>query len=267
MISVSDIAVYPVKSTAPLALQSAVVEPMGLALDRRWLLLGANNEMLTARQFPQMLDLSVRRAGDRVQIATPTEVFGELDLANEQAASVEFKLWSEQVNGSPVDPKIDAGLSRFMGQNCRLVYRSKNTARPILAKNGGKEGDIINYADAAPILLLSEASVDDLNQRLDQPIKIERFRPNIVVKGCTAFAEDEWKTISINGATFDVVQGCKRCVFTTIDPITKEKHPQGEPLRTLATYRPHPRGGVSFGVHLIPRKLGTISIGDILTVS
>lgn len=267
MISITDLIVYPIKSAAPIELKVAAVEQMGLEFDRRWLLLGADNQMLTARKFPQMLDIKVNLQGDNLQVVLHSNISGRLRLDNEQAASLEFKLWSQMVDGSAVDPVIDAAISDFLGQTCRLVYRSKNTTRPILEKNGGKEGDIVSYADAAPILLMSEASLADLNQRLADPIKADRFRPNIIVKGCEAFAEDSWTHIDINGLSFDVVQGCKRCVLTTIDPITKEKHPLTEPLRTLATYRPHPRGGVSFGVYLIPRKLGTISIGDTLKVS
>ena len=113
-----------------------------------------------------------------------------------------------------------------------------------------------------PILLILEASLEDLNARLENPVSMRNFRPNIVVKGCDSFEEDIWKRIKIGECEFRVVQKCERCVFTTIDPDTLEKNKKAEPLRTLANYRRTSGNDVAFGVHMIPEKLGTIRLGD-----
>ena len=137
-----------------------------------------------------------------------------------------------------------------------------NASRAVAAKSGGKTGDVVSYADEAPILLISEASLQDLNDKLKMPVSMQHFRPNLVVYGSHAFAEDQWKLIRIGEVELEIVQQCKRCIFTTINPVTQQKEANGEPLKTLATYRKLPKGGVGFGVHLIPRKLGKVKIGD-----
>ena len=162
-----------------------------------------------------------------------------------------------------------------------MLYTPASVPRQVLEKYGGQPGDVVGFADEGPLSVISQASLDDLNNRLEVPITMNRFRPNIVLTGSQAFQEDDWNTahqgqparmpiqagglgefVKIGDCEFQVLEGCKRCVFTTIDPESLEKRKDQEPLRTLATYRKHPRGGVSFGVLLLPRKLGTIRLGD-----
>ena len=141
-----------------------------------------------------------------------------------------------------------------------------NLHRPVLRKYGGQEGDHHYFADECPILLTNTASLDHLNDKLSHVIDMRRFRPNIVIEGAGAFDEDTWKRIRIGDCEFDVVQKCKRCVMVTIDPDSGKKDPEQEPLRTLATFRKHPKGGVAFGMHLIPRKTGLLRTGNQIEV-
>jgi len=126
-----------------------------------------------------------------------------------------------------------------------------------------REGDIVSFADAFPLLLISQPSLDDLNSRLVVPVPMNRFRPNIVVSGCGAYDEDKWKIIRVGGTFFHVKKPCSRCVTTTIDQTTGV---QGkEPLATLSKYR-NIDGEVFFGQNIIPEGLGVLHIGDLVEV-
>jgi len=121
----------------------------------------------------------------------------------------------------------------------------------------------VSFADGFPYLVISQASLDDLNSRLAEPIEMRRFRPNFVISGTEAFAEDQWKHIAIGDSRFEVVKPCARCVLTTIDPETAEKGP--EPLKTLATYR---RNGnkILFGQNVTAQHFGELKVGDPVTI-
>ena len=127
------------------------------------------------------------------------------------------------------------------------------------------ESDVVSFADGFPLLLISEASLDDLNGRLAHPVTMMHFRPNVVVSGCAAFDEDQWREVQIGEATFRLVKRCSRCILTTIDPQTGEKAKDGEPLRTLKTYR---RDGtkVMFGQNLLVAEGGAVRVGDRVSV-
>jgi uncharacterized protein len=120
-------------------------------------------------------------------------------------------------------------------------------------------GDIVSFADGYPLLLISEASLADLNQRLETPLEMRRFRPNLVISGCEPYAEDRLRTLRIGGVSFRAVKRCERCMVTTVDPDTAERG--REPLRTLARYRLE-EGKVWFGMNLIHDGPGRLSLGD-----
>jgi uncharacterized protein YcbX len=119
----------------------------------------------------------------------------------------------------------------------------------------------ITYTDAAPILLTSQASLKALNNRITIPVGMNRFRPTLVVSGCSAFAEDDWKYLKIGTCEFEISHPCPRCVLTTIDPSNPEKGISKEPLKTLSTFRKF-GNKITFGVYLIPKKLGVIRLND-----
>ena len=267
MITISQLSIYPIKSIAGNHLDSCEVERIGLQYDRRWALVDENNVAITSRKFPQLLDIRAQIGETNLSIFYQEKLIASTPLESPAAADFSFDIWKQMVNGTSTSPEIDQWFSSFLKIPCRLIFSNQNSHRSMLAKNGGKEGDVLSYADGAPLLVVSEASLADLNSKIGDPIGMERFRPNIVVKGCAAFAEDTWSSFRIGAMEFEVAGSCKRCVLTTIDPKTKEKHPQSEPLRTLATYRPHKNGGVGFGMHVIPRQLGRLSIGDELIFS
>jgi uncharacterized protein YcbX len=136
--------------------------------------------------------------------------------------------------------------------------------RPVSADYGVPDAEV-SFADTMPVLIASESSLADLNRRLPQPVSIRRFRPNVVVDGDQPWSEDGWTTLRIGSVRFQATHPCARCVVTTVDQRTGRKDPQGEPLKTLAGFR-RSESGVLFGQNLTPREIGTIHVGDEVTL-
>ena len=181
-----------------------------------------------------------------------------------QGDRVATAVWGAAVSPLLADAAAHEWISAFLGAPHRLVHMDAACVRPRKAKYDGRYGtddDEVSLADGFPLLLVSQGSLDLLNAKLAQPVPMLRFRPNLVVAGTAAHAEDEWRSIRVGACEFDVLKPCVRCVFTTVDFERGERDPGGEPLRTLAKYR-RTADGVTFGQNLIPRKLGTVRIGD-----
>lgn len=265
---VSELHIYPIKSTAPILLQNADINQYGLAHDRSWALYGDDGQVLTGRQHPKLLDITCTISPSSCQVHHNTYLIAELPLTPAHNNKAEpIKIFSYDAYGSVVDLAIDRWFSKFLGISCRLLKVNTSKVRPVLKKHGGDDGDIVGFADQAPILIISEGSLEDLNQRLDSPVLMNRFRPNIIVKDVLPYGEDNWDFITIGTTTLRVIQQCERCVFTTIDPTSKTKDKNNEPLATLSRYRKGPRGGIIFGVHAVPIITGTIHINDDVKVS
>ena len=244
-----------------MALEECRVLPYGLQYDRNWAVFDKNLKVITAREFPQLLDISVMtEKGNLIIIYDNRPV---LNIAPDTGKMLHNLLvFGEKASGYDSGKAARDFFSDYLDTDCFLIYMGNNHARGVSPKYGGKPQDVVTYADECPVLLISEASLRDLNQRLEHPVTMRNFRPNITVTGCLPYAEDSWKKVRIGECEFEVSQQCKRCVLTTIDPDSLQKSPKQEPLRTLTTYRKQPKGGVAFGVHLIPRKTGMISTGD-----
>lgn len=145
----------------------------------------------------------------------------------------------------------------------RLV-RMQEQARRLVDTEYAQNGEVVSFADGYPFLLIGQASLDDLNSRIDQPVHMNQFRPNFVFRGGVPFEEDGWSSFTIGGAPFQAVKPCARCVVTTINQATAEK--SAEPLRTLATYR-QLRNKIMFGQNLLSSSpAGTVQVGDKLEV-
>ena len=168
-----------------------------------------------------------------------------------------MKIWDENCKAQRCGEAADAWLSEFLELPCRLVFMPDSLARKV-DPTYASESDLTAFSDGFPLLLLSEASLAELNGRLDVPVAMQRFRPNLVVTGCGAFAEDGWKWLRIGEMTLRVVKPCSRCIITTIDPATAERGE--EPLQTLSEYR---RQGnkVYFGQNLLHDGTGQLAVG------
>lgn len=258
----SGLYLYPIKSTAPLQVQTALVEPRGLQHDRRWMVVDAEGRFLTGRQLPRLTLVRARPVSGGLSLDAPG-MPSLLVPFPQTEATVPVNVWKNEVAAKPSGVG-DAWLSEFLQQPTRLVHMDAEVTRPMTDPQS-RPGDQVSFADAFPLLLISRAALEGLNARLAKPVSMLQFRPNLVVDGAAAHAEDGWKSIRIGGVEFEVAKACTRCIFTTVDPLRGERDPDGEPLRTLIGYR-RTAGGVTFGQNLIPRSAGSVRLGDAVEV-
>jgi len=262
---VTELNIYPVKSTRRIALRESEVLPRGLPWDRRWMLVDDSGRFITGRQQPRLATVQSEITDSALRVRADGREVLSLPLIPERRQIVEVTIWKDTVEAVLSGPRADTWFSEFLGLGCRLVQLTDDLTRNV-NRDYGRAGDQVSFADGFPLLLISEASLTDLNSRLRQPVEMRRFRPNLVVDGDLPYAEDGWRRIRVGEVEFEGVKNCSRCVFTTIDPDSGEKSPDLEPLRTLSTYRRRPEGGVYFGQNLIPRSAGVIRVGDPVTV-
>ncbi|MEM6423905.1 MAG: MOSC N-terminal beta barrel domain-containing protein [Cyanobacteria bacterium P01_D01_bin.128] len=273
-IHLSGLNIFPIKSARGIPLQQAQAEYRGLSHDRRWMVVDANNRFLTQRTLPNLALIQVRVSPQTLELSTfgqpplvipipgePADTQGADSQADVKQTLVEVEVWGDRCLALSCGQAAANWLSQALGTPCRLVYMPPSTHRPIdhgkFSQDHLDHG--VSFADAYPYLLISEASLEDLNQRLASPVPMNRFRPNLVVQGCAAFAEDRWKTIRIGAITFQIAKPCSRCVITTVDQDHATRSP--EPIKTLATYRAW-EGKIWFGQNLLPLNEGTLHRGD-----
>jgi uncharacterized protein YcbX len=259
-----DIFVFPLKSASALARASARVGARGLDDDRRWLAVDADGVFQTGRTLPALVRIRATPVDGGLQLAAPGHP--ELVLRNPglDAARLRVRVWKDQVDAALAGADADRWLSAVLGRPLRLVHMDDASDRPVNPEYG-QDGDQVSFADGYPLLAISQAALDQLNARLPRPVPMLRFRPNLVLAGVAAHAEDGWSRLRIGAVEFAAVKPCTRCVFTTIDDRTGTADPDGEPLQTLRTYRRGERG-ITFGMHLIPRGMGMVAAGDEITV-
>ena len=260
----SALHIHPIKSTAALSPDSAEVRPRGLAHDRRWMIVDEHDRFVTGRQNPRLVLLRVSPSDAGIELSAPGLPALFVPLPDGRARR-RVVVWKDEVDAADVGDAAADWLSRFLERPLRLVHMDGIAQRPVSPKYG-RPGDQVGFADAYPLLLISQASLDHLNARLEVPLPMQRFRPNLVIAGAEApHAEDGWTRLRIGAVEFDAVKPCTRCVFTTVDVQRGEFDPSGEPLRTLKTYR-RSGDGITFGMNLIARGTGTLRVGDAVTL-
>jgi len=256
-VNIQSLYIYPVKSTRGQRLSEATVRSRGFAHDRRWMVIDANGGAITGRDVAQLSlvsaqttdrGLALSRSGvDPLDVETPG--------ANSKRAFA--TVWGDRVDATDAGDAASLWLTRALSIPCRLVYMDNAASRSVVDSSHE-----VSFADAWPILVTTTASSEDLNSRVEQPLDIRRFRPNIIIDGAHAFEEDSWRLIRIGDVELEISGPCERCSFTTLDPDSADGHPRQEPLRTLATYRRSPDGEVCFGQNAAARSFGVIREGD-----
>lgn len=269
MMNLSEINIYPVKSLKGIGLSKSSVDMRGLHHDRRWMLVDADGQFMTQREFPKMalIETGVNGSGLKVrfdgrELAVPDEA---------ENGPVEVGIWEGPVDAAMFGDEVNGWFSDVLEVDCRLVTMPETTRRLIPAEFAVRPGeDHVSFADGYPFLLIGEGSLAELNMRLQEtagettafrPVPMNRFRPNFVVAGADAFAEDTWKKVRIGETVFHFVKPCGRCVMPTVDQETGVKDGK-EPLKTLASFRTV-NGKVLFGQNLIAENPGgVIRVGD-----
>ena len=257
--------IYPIKSCRGIPVDQLTLDDRGPLLDRRWMLVDHDGCFLTQREHPRMTLIQVAIAGDEMRLSAP----GMTDITFAQQAGstpTPCVVWNDTVELLRVGEAVDEWLSDFLGIHCSLMRMPASTER-VVDRTYSPETRLVTLADAFPMLLISTGSIDLLNEKLamigEQPITMERFRPNIEVSDERPHVEDEWRTITIGAVECAVVKPCSRCAITTVDLATAV--PGKEPLRTLASYR-KVGAKVLFGQNVIHARAGVIRAGDEITV-
>ncbi|RKN30054.1 MOSC domain-containing protein [Micromonospora musae] len=267
----SAIHTYPVKGCHRLDHDGAQVLPWGLAGDRRWMVVDADGVGVTQRETQRLVGLHATlhdgglllRADGRPDLQVPEPTGGEpLPVRT-------FRSRKLPVPALPAGPAADDWLGALLDRPVRLVFLARPTRHLAADTRTHDTGDQVSFADAYPLLLANTASLTALNDWLaeagEEPVPMSRFRPNLVVDGAPAWAEDDWegRPLRIGEVTFRAAGSCDRCVVTTTDQETGVRH--REPLRTLGRYR-NVRQKLLFGLHLVPTGTGPLTVGEPLTL-
>ena len=256
MITLSELAIYPIKSTAQIALSTVKMSPFGLDMDRRWMLIDESGVMLTQRKHPRMCLIQCSIEEPCLVITAPGMNVLKIPLKHSNR-NIKATVWEDTCNAFECGNEAAKWFTLFLKTSTRLVYFPDNEVRQV-DLDYADQGDITAFSDGFPYLLISQASLDDLNSRLVTPVEMKRFRPNLVVSGTDAFAEDGWKKIQIGDITFNLVKPCSRCSIPSIDPNTANK--SAEAVKTLAGYRMR-ENKIFFGQNVIAEGTGTLNLG------
>jgi uncharacterized protein YcbX len=262
--SLASIRIYPLKAARGIDLHSSLVEPWGLAGDRRWLLVDKAGRFISQREEPAMARVTVGHADQALTVsgAGYPELSVPAPSGGDGCEMLAVTVWRSTVMAAAAGPAADAWFSEFLGRRVRMVYLDDPTRRAVNPEFG-TEGDVVSFADGYPLLLTSMASLGALGDWLiedgDQPVPMSRFRPSVVVAGSEPWAEDGWRRLRIGAVSFRVVKPCGRCMVTTIDQVTGEVGKQ--PLSMLGRRRLIGNDLV-FGQNMIPEAPGTICVGD-----
>jgi uncharacterized protein YcbX len=261
-ITLSALTVFPVKSLRGIAVDRWQVTARGLRMDRELMLVDARGVFVSQREEPRLALVTTELTGDRLVVRAPQQSALEIALDRRSDARVPVTIWKDTVAAEPIDRAADDWFSRALGREVRLV-RFPDDAHRQVDRQYARQGDAVGFADGFPFLLASESSLADLSTRVDSPLAMARFRPNLVVAGSAPYAEDGWRRLRIGAVELELVKPCARCVVTTIDPDTGVAGL--EPLRTLASYR-NAGGKVLFGWNLVHRTTGALSVGDSIDI-
>jgi uncharacterized protein YcbX len=264
MYTVSAINIYPVKSLGGYAECKAEVTESGLKFDRRWMLTDINNTGITQRDFPIMALFTARVVKEMLQVQyTPDPgSFMEVPVLPEQKVFKNVKVWEDHCKAQWVSSAADEWFSDILKAHCSLVYLPESTKRKVDSRYAFNN-ETTTFTDGYPFLMIGESTLMDLNNRLETPVKMDRFRANIIFTGGKPFEEDTFEHFKIGTVELFGVKRCGRCMVITIDQQAAKVG--NEPLKTLSGYRKK-NNKVYFGEYLLHKGTGTINIGDQITL-
>ncbi|TDB68173.1 MOSC domain-containing protein [Arundinibacter roseus] len=264
MLTLSELWIYPVKSLGGISISQSEVEERGLRYDRRWMIVDESGVFVTQRSVHSMalIDVAFSEGGFSLTHRSHSEKSLFLPFQPVSKKVVQVRVWDDELPALSVSDELDSGLSEWFGRSVRLVLMPESSQR-LVDPRYAKHNETVSFADGYPVLLIGQSSLDTLNAKLEEPVSMKRFRPNLVITGSEPFAEDSWTNVRIGTAEFLVVKPCARCVLTTVDPLTGETG--SEPLKTLATFRKQ-GNKILFGQNLLPLP-GQLAVGDTLRFS
>jgi uncharacterized protein YcbX len=254
----NGIFVYPVKSLAGISANSWPVTERGFQYDRKWMIIDNDRQFLSQRKLPKMALIKTALTDNHLILSAPAMENLLLPLEPVDGQIISSTIWHDQCDARGISAEADQWLSDFLQQHCRLVYLPDETVRAV-DPTYSKPGDKVAFSDGFPFLIISENSLAALNNEMQLNLPMSRFRPNLVISGCSAYEEDSWREISIGAIDFRLPKPCSRCSVPTIDPETAETGK--EPLLTLSRTRKW-QNKVYFGQNALHDQCGRLTIGD-----
>jgi uncharacterized protein YcbX len=236
MVTLAGLFVYPIKSCRGTPLARGTLTRSGLLHDREWMVVTPAGRFLTQRELPKLALVSPQLRDSTLVLDAPGLATLALPLDDRSGERRAVVVWRDQCQGIDAGDAAADWFSAFLGRPVRLVRFDESQRRTTDPEwSGGIEGET-RFTDGFPLLILSRASLDDLNARLPHPLPLDRFRTSLLIEGCEAYAEDRMAALVSDGVRIRIVKPCARCVITTTDQSTAERDGE-EPLRTLKTYR------------------------------
>lgn len=255
--SVKEIYIYPIKSLAGISCQEALSEEMGFENDRRWMLIDADNQMITQREHRIMSQFYPQISGEKISITFQDQKH-EFSIDEHLDYSIEVNVWDDKSEVIEVNESTSKWFSEHLGFECKLVKIIKNGDRKHESSKL-KETFNVSLADGYPYLMIGSQSLDFLNEKLTDKITVLRFRPNLVISTETPHEEDDFTTFKIGEVNFKNIKTCERCIMVNNDPDNGKL--KKEPLKTLSKYRVV-NNSVLFGTNVVSLNSGIISVGD-----
>lgn len=269
MLQLSEIYIYPIKSLGGIRLETVNITSRGLENDRRFMLVDEIGRFLSQREYPQLAIFKTEIEAESLKITnkkdgSSVKILLQYSHNHQINPSLNVQIWDDETLAIEISSEASNWFTQALGIPARLVYMPEESQRKTDAQYSLTGEEITSFSDGYPILVIGQSSLDDLNNRLENPININRFRPNFVFKNGDPFEEDDWHEFTIGKIRFFGVKPCARCIMTTIDQETGEKKDK-EPLLTLNKYR---KAGnkILFGQNVLVSQLGTVSVGDDVTV-
>ena len=260
-LQLSALSIYPLKSARAISLTHCEVGDMGLDFDRRFIICDNHGLFITGRTEPKIALITVELAAHGIILSAPKMPLVAMKYSELGSAYSPVTVWGAQIQGQHCSAELNLWLCQYLQRDCQLLYFGEQSQRFVKRRT-----NTLSFADGYPLLLISQASLDELNRRCPEPVDMSQFRTNLVVSGCEPFAEDSWKRIRIGGAEFEIVKACERCIFTTLKPNSTEYHHDREPLKTMSQFRQDDDGRIDFGQNLICHNRATLAVGDSVEV-
>lgn len=257
-----DIFVYPIKSLGGFRVEKWDVVKTGLKYDRQWMLIDEQGQFLSQRKLPKMALIHTQIHANQLLVSADGQDTLFLSLSPAHGDSVLSTVWGDTCLAQSVSAVADAWFSRVLNTPTRLVYLPENVKRGVDVKYAN-DLDQVSFSDGFPFLIVSENALHQLNHSLEAPIEMIRFRPNLVISGCAAYAEDTWRHISIGQIDFRLPKPCSRCAIPGINPSTATH--EKAPLSALSAQRQW-QHKIYFGQNALHNQCGTLQVGDTLRI-
>jgi uncharacterized protein YcbX len=250
--------VYPIKSCQGIDFDSVELTTTGFKYDRHWMLVDKQGEFISQRLFPKMASIKTEFSEDTLVASNEQGNQIEIPLKSDNRSRTSVKIWNDNCSAGIVSGRVSEWFSDTLDCDCDLVYLPVTETRQVDTAYAN-EGQSVAFADGFPLLVLSRASIDLLNDKLGETVNINRFRANIIIDGCQAHEEDQWSKISVCGITIKLAKACSRCIIPSIDQYSAEKHKTL--LKILAGYRRRD-GKIYMGQNGLHLSTGEIRVGQ-----